>query len=123
MNPSAPGIEVLHELARALEHDAPITIGTMFRSPGIRVGDKIVAFLGHGSRLIVKLPRARAVELLKAGAAQPVTMGTRTMREWVAVPEGDDPEATLTTWLPIAKESLAFVQDTAVKSARRRTTP
>ncbi|MDQ0896062.1 hypothetical protein [Agromyces ramosus] len=120
MTSSTPGLEVLHEIASALENDGPITIGTMFRSPGIRTGDKIVAFLGHDGGLIVKLPRARASELLEAGAVEPVTMGTRTMREWVVVPAGDDIEATLTTWLPLAKESLVYVRATATKPARTR---
>ncbi|WP_448004617.1 hypothetical protein [Agromyces bauzanensis] len=104
-----PNLGLLHELAGALDHDGPITVGTMFRSPGIRVGDKIVAFLGHHDRLIVKLPRVRALAMLEAGTAQPVTMGTRTMREWVAVPAEATHEATFATWLPLAKEALAYV--------------
>lgn len=111
MTPTPADLGLLHELADALDHDGPITVGTMFRSPGIRVGDKIVAFLGHDGRLIVKLPRSRALALLDAGDAQAVTMGTRTMREWVGVPVGETHDATLASWLPLAKEGLAYVRE------------
>lgn len=102
-------LALLHELAAALDHEGPITVGTMFRSPGIRAGDKIVAFLGRDDRLILKLPRARALELLESGAAQQVTMGTRTMREWVAVPAEATHDATFATWSPLVREALAYV--------------
>jgi hypothetical protein len=122
MNSSTAGLELLRELASELEHDGPVTIGTMFRSPGIRIGDKIVAFLGHDGRLIMKLPRARAVELVEAGTAELVTMGTRTMREWVELPAGEDAEATLATWLPLAREALQYVRQIAAdtEGPRRR---
>ncbi|MFD4959053.1 hypothetical protein [Microbacterium sp. NPDC058389] len=101
--------QILDEIAARLDNDEPLTIGTMFRSPGIRVRNKIVAFLGHDDRLIVKLPRERAVALIAQGAADEVTMGTRTMREWIAVPAGADDEATLATWVPLAQEALEYV--------------
>ncbi|WP_448810002.1 hypothetical protein [Agromyces bauzanensis] len=113
MTPTAPNLELLHELAGALEHDGPVTVGTMFRSPGIRVGDKIVAFLGHHDRLILKLPRVRALALLDAGTVEPVTMGSRTMREWVAVPAEVTHQATFATWLPLTEEALAYVRGAA----------
>ena len=100
---------ILDEVAAQLEHDDPLTIGTMFRSPGIRARGRIVAFLGHDDRLIVKLPRDRAVALVAHGEAQEVTMGTRTMREWIAVPAGADHEATLASWAPLAQEALDYV--------------
>lgn len=106
---TAARLGVLHEIADALGEDAPVTVGTMFRSPGIRIGDKIVAFLGHDDRLIVKLPRERARELLEAGVVQDVTMGTRTMREWVSVASEPDDDATLAAWLPLAREALDYV--------------
>lgn len=104
---------IMEDLAAELGQDAPIEIGTMFRSPGIRTLGKIVAFLGYDDELIVKLPRPRAEELIAEGTVTPVTMGTRTMREWVAVPVGSDPAATRHTWLPLAREALAFVTSTA----------
>ncbi|GAA5207166.1 hypothetical protein [Microbacterium kyungheense] len=101
--------QLLDEVAARLVHDEPLTIGTMFRSPGIRARGKIVAFLGHDDRLIVKLPRERAVALVAQGDAQEVTMGTRTMREWIAVPARSDRESTLARWTPLAQEALDHV--------------
>jgi hypothetical protein len=102
---------ILDQLASALETDGPVIIGTMFRRPGIRVGGKIVAFLGHDDVLIMKLPRARGLELVEAGIAESVTMGARTMREWVSVPARNSAGGTLTSWLPLAREALAYVQE------------
>jgi len=100
---------ILDDIAAQLAHDEPLTIGTMFRSPGIRVRKKIVAFLGRDDRLIVKLPRERAVTLVAQGDADEVTMGARTMREWIAVPAGVDDQATLAIWVPLAQEALDYV--------------
>jgi hypothetical protein len=103
--------EMLERIAAALRHDAPVHVGTMFRSPGIRIGPTIVAFLGNDATLIVKVPRERAIELVDEGTAEPVTMGRRTMREWVGVPAVDDPSATERLWTALAREALAFVRD------------
>src|SRR5690554_3495785 len=121
----------VERLAAALQGDGPVTIGTMFRSPGIRVEGKIVAFLGHDGDLIVKVPRARAEELVAAGTAEPVTMGVRTMREWVSVPaavrdagEGEedseatgDAEATFESWLSLAREALTYVRNSEAQGS------
>lgn len=101
--------ELLEEIAAQLVHDGPLSIRTMFRSPGIRAGDKIVAFLSRDGGLILKLPRARALDLIADGAAAEVTMGRRTMREWVRVPPGHDRETTIAGWLPLTQEALDYV--------------
>ena len=74
--------DLLQDIAQALQDDGPVAVGTMFRSPALRTGKKVVAFLGSGSgdTLILKLPRERAVALLEEGSAEPVTIGNRTMR-------------------------------------------
>lgn len=100
---------ILDEVSAQLEYDGALTIGTMFRSPGIRAGGKIVAFLGHDDGIIMKLPRDRAVALVARGDAHEVTMGTRTMREWIAVPAGTDHAATLASWVPLTQEALDYV--------------
>jgi hypothetical protein len=102
-------VELLREIADRLDHTGPLSIGTMFRSPGIRAGDKIVAFLGREDRLIVKLPRDRATSLIARGVAREVTMGRRTMREWIAVPASTDRESTRAKWLPLVQEALDYV--------------
>ena len=79
--------------------------GTGFgRGPGVTVGGRIAAML-VGGRLVVKLPAERCGEIVAGGHAEPLRMGRRTMREWVAV--GVEREAE---WLPLAREALAFVR-------------
>lgn len=101
--------ELLEQVAARLVHDGTLEIRTMFRSPGIRAGGKIVAFLGRDGGLIVKLPRQEAIELIERGAADEVTMGKRTMREWVHLPAAGDREATIAAWTPITQQSLDYV--------------
>lgn len=77
-----------------------------FGSSGqLKVNDHIFAMLVRGS-LVVKLPRARVDELVKAGRGErfdPRRNG-RLMREWLVVPPRLEGE-----WLALAKEALAFV--------------
>lgn len=102
-------VGLLQEIAARLHHEGPLDIGTMFRSPGIRAGGKIVAFLGHDDRLIAKLPRERAVELVARCDAGLVTIGKRTMREWIEIPAAEDRDATAARWLPLVQEALDYV--------------
>jgi hypothetical protein len=83
----------------------------MPRSPGRTAPGAVYPFLGNDATLIVKVPRERAVELVDEGTAEPVTMGRRTMREWVGVPAVDDPTATELLWTALAREALAFAHD------------
>ncbi|TDC42198.1 MmcQ/YjbR family DNA-binding protein [Actinomadura sp. KC345] len=80
-----------------------------FRSPGLRVGGKVFAFLGFDGELIVKLPSDRANAFVDAGTAEKVVMGERTMREWIAFPALDDRAATLTQWREVAREAHRYV--------------
>lgn len=121
MNHSSPAtMDLLHDIAVALRKDGPIEAGTMFRSPGLRTGSKIVLFLGHDDRLIVKLPRPRAIALIDDGTAEPVTMGTRTMREWVAIPASVNLDTTRTIWIKIAREAFRYVRQAAGAGASPR---
>lgn len=81
----AEAVARIEALAESYDDDPGITRGTMFRSPGLAVSGRIFAFAGSGGRIIVKLPRERGGALVEAGDAEPVTMGTRTMREWFAI--------------------------------------
>ncbi|NMD97661.1 hypothetical protein HF877_20025 [Rhodococcus sp. BL-253-APC-6A1W] len=100
----------LDEIAVEYRSDPAVEMGTMFRSPGLRVGGRIFAFLGGDQRLIVKLPRSRALEAVDTGTAHHVTMGSRTMKEWVAFPlDGNDLAGTLDTWRHAAREAHNFV--------------
>ncbi len=113
MAPSEAALGLLRDIAAALQPDGPVTVGTMFRSPGLRVDGTIVAFLGHGDTLIVKLPRDRAAGLVAAGTASPVTMGKRTMREWVEIPADASLDATRAGWTRFAREALIHVLGTS----------
>lgn len=113
--PSDAAIELLHEIAASLRSAGPVELGTMLHNPGIRTGTKIVAFIGSDDRLIVKVPRERALELIEQGRAAPLSMGRRTMREWIEVPSGDDlhtadPAKTLENWSALTRESFDYVR-------------
>ena len=70
---------------------------------------KVFAFLGHDGGLIVKLPEDRARLLVDEGTAERVTMGTRSMREWVAFPAQADEAATLALWQRMARQARTYV--------------
>jgi hypothetical protein len=78
----------------------------IFRSPGLRRATNIFAFIGYRDRLIGKLPYARASALIADGSVESVTMGTRTIREWVAIPTDTDYDAAFANCpLPPEKHS------------------
>jgi hypothetical protein len=105
----APNGDLLDRIAEDFTHDRDVELGTMFRSPGLRVGGKIFAFLGHGGELIVKVPSDRVRELVAAGQAEQVVMGKRTMREWIELPALEDRTATLALWREVAREAHQYV--------------
>jgi hypothetical protein len=96
---------VFEALAGRLRATPGVEAGTGFGAmPGLRVGGRIFAMLMQGD-LVVKLPGARVAALLDEGAGRPLTMGTRTMREWVVVgPQHHD------RWAALADEALGFVR-------------
>lgn len=105
----APNRDLLDQIAEDFVQEPDVAMATMFRSPGLRVGGKIFAFLGHDGELIVKLPKDQAGKFVDAGTAKEVVMGKRTMREWVAFPAGGDRAATLTLWRNVAREAHQYV--------------
>lgn len=107
--PDAPNGDLLDRIAEDFTGDRDVAMGTMFRSPGLRVGGKVFAFLGHRGELIVKLPSDRVRELVAAGKAEQVVMGTRTMREWIELPAPGDRAATLALWRDVAREAHRYV--------------
>lgn len=104
-----PNGDLLDRIAEDFAGDRDVAMGTMFRSPGLRVGGKIFAFLGHHGELIVKVPSDRVRELVAAGKAQQVVMGKRTMREWIELPGPGDRTATLALWRVVAREAHQYV--------------
>ena len=87
-----------------------VTMGRMFASEGLAVHGKIFAFVGRDGRLVLKLPRARAEELKLASVTEPVTLGGRTMREWVGVPLPDNPPGR---WGGLMEEAHTYVAELA----------
>ena len=105
-----PARRFFDEIAEEYLDDPDVEFGTMFRSPGLRVAGKVFVFLGGDQRLIVKLPRPRALEVVGEGTADEVTMGTRTMKEWVSFGvDEDDLDGTLATWRRVTREAHEFV--------------
>ncbi|MDF3051868.1 MAG: hypothetical protein K0R87_3506 [Pseudonocardia sp.] len=76
-----------------------------FGSSALTVDGSIFAMLQEG-QLVVKLPRERVAALIADGTGQSFTAGKGgPMKEWVAVPDGDD-----ATWQQLDEEALAFLQ-------------
>ncbi len=86
----------------ALAGRGGVSRGRMFGSAGLKVGGKVFAMEVKG-RLVVKLPVARADELVANGAQYFDPGHGRLMRQWVCV----GPDGAL-NWLVIAREALAF---------------
>jgi hypothetical protein len=89
--------------AAALAHSGVAT-GTMMGFPCLRVSGEFFASCDRRSGdLIVKLPRHRVEQLIRAGAGKPFAPAGRTFREWVLV--GDrDPDR----WAELIDEARAF---------------
>ena len=74
-----------------------------FGSSALKVNAKIFAMLVNG-RLVVKLPRARVIELIETGHGEPFDSGKGTpMKEWVTL-TGDEAECRA-----LVVEAQAFV--------------
>ncbi len=100
-----PGDRFERLAARFLD-EPDVSAGTGFGpSPGLRVRDRIFAMLVR-DELVVKLPRARAEELVGAGGGRPFDAGKgRPMKEWVVVPV-DRADA----WEALAAEAFEYVE-------------
>ena len=74
-----------------------------FGSEALKVNGKIFAMV-VGGRLVVKLPRARVLELTETGRGEPFDSGRGTpMKEWVALTTDEAEARALVT------EAQAFV--------------
>ncbi|GAA4426184.1 hypothetical protein GCM10023169_24710 [Georgenia halophila] len=76
------GQEVLDDLAGTVPG---VDRSFMFGSEALRVGGKVLAFVGTDGELIVKVPVERAAELVDGGTATRVRIGRNAAREWVGV--------------------------------------
>lgn len=83
-----------------------VDIGPMFGSEGLRIRGKIFAFVGYRGGLVVKVPAARADEIVAEGYAQRMVMRDREMREWLAVDRGEHDR-----WAPLIAEAYAYLDE------------
>jgi hypothetical protein len=70
------------------------------------VNGKIFAMMSSKAEFVVKLPRARAEDLVASGRARYFDAGRgKPMKEWAVITGGER------LWLPLAKEARAFAGD------------
>ena len=81
--------------------------GRMFSAEGLRVRGKTFALVNHAGRLMVKIPEARADELVASGSVQRMVMRDRKMREWVEL----DYDAGDAAWSSLLAEAHAYLDE------------
>lgn len=83
-----------------------VDIGPMFGSEGLRIRGKVFAFVGYRGSLVLKVPEARADELVADGTVERMLMRGRPMREWVLV------DATASKlWKGLTAEAYAYIDE------------
>ncbi len=99
-------------LVDALIGEPDVALGSAgkkrFGASTLQVNGKIFAMLVDDT-LVLKLPRQRVDALIEAGEGERFVPGHgRAMREWVTIAP-----AVGERWLPLAREALTFVGQTA----------
>lgn len=97
-------VAALHDLVSELPVHPPVTRGRIFNGDGVKVHEKVFAFIGRNGDLIAKLPETRVLELVSQHTGAPVVMGQRTMREWARLPA----EAGVGMWSEVLDEAYRF---------------
>jgi len=94
------------------ESEAGVETGRMFGAEGLKIVGKVFAMEVKG-HLVIKLPAARANQLVAAGDARLFDPGHgRLMKEWVEIESGSK-----ANWLSLAEESFSFVKAGSKKSS------
>lgn len=106
---------LLAQVTAHLRSSPGVEQGRMLHSPGLKVHGSFFAFVGTEDELIVKLPRPRAVAAVADGVAEVVTLGTRTLKEWVAFPY-PDAEKGPGAWRDAVEEAHAYVASLATSA-------
>jgi hypothetical protein len=98
--------ELFWRLAAELQAGDPrIVEGTIMNGRCLRVGKEFLALVDYkGSGLVVKLSKARVVELIEEGVGQRFAPAGRIFREWLSLPKPDQRR-----WLALLREGVAFV--------------
>jgi hypothetical protein len=108
-------IEAAREAARALLDDVSseflgkpgVAWGRMFSGEGLGVRGKIFAVASLHGGLMVKIPEARADELIADGTVTRMVMRGRAMREWVTMPV----EAGYDAWRDLVAEAYSYLDE------------
>ena len=108
------GQQLMRALAVTFPAEAGVAEARMFNGIGLRVAEGFFAFVSRTGALVVKLPESTAAELIGSGLGEPKTMGRRTMREWVSLPQPIDGDTT--QWRLLAEQARVLVQDVGHRS-------
>ena len=84
------GRDLYEELTDDLLYDPAIGRATMMGYSCVRLAGRFLATYDEkDSRLVVKLPRERVLEVIEAGDGEPFAPAGKVFREWVAIPTPD----------------------------------
>lgn len=95
----------LERLAQPLLERPGVSWGRMFSTEGLGIRGKIFAVVPNAGALMVKVPEARADQLVADGAARRMVMRERELREWVVMPDAAPDSA----WSALLKEACAYL--------------
>lgn len=95
----------LERLAGPFLERAGVGWGRMFSTEGLSIRGKIFAVVPHTGALMVKVPEARADELVADGAVERMVMRGRELREWVVMPDS----ASDAQWLALLDEAYTYL--------------
>jgi len=102
-----PGATPFDAVVNAFAADPKVTPpgkGKGFGSRALKVNGKIFAMMSSRAEFVVKLPSARAAELVAAGRANYFDAGRgKAMKEWAVITGGER------LWISLAEEACAFV--------------
>lgn len=90
------------------------TVGIDFGHGCLMIDNKIFAFTRPDESAALKLPETRIAGLVSDGEIRHLTMGKRTMREWVVIPNIAAPGN-----LKLLQEAMAYVTSLPKKQSRK----
>lgn len=99
------GESLLDQVAERFVGVPRVQAGRMFNGRGLSVDDSIFVFINREGRMVAKLSEPEAQARVAAGDADVVTMGTRTMREWVSFAQPTE----LDSWVAVARDAHRYV--------------
>ena len=95
------------ELTDDLLYDPAIGRATMMGYPCVRLAGKFLAsYDDESSRLVVKLPRDRVLELIETGTGEPFAPAGKVFREWVSITTVDRSQ-----WQRLLAEAVGFARE------------